>query len=454
MHTTREGAAAPRAVEGAMSGPSLEEIRRALPKPAREPVARLVAAAEEGGFDLHLVGGPVRDLLLGRPLRDVDLVVAPREGRRRGAARAVARAAATRGERVVNHDRFGTVELRTAEIQLDVASARAEVYEHAGALPSVREGSLDEDLRRRDFTVNALAVPLNPFARRRSPAVVDPGGGLADLEARTLRVFHERSFHDDPTRALRAARLGPRLGFSLARGTRRSLRGALRDGSFGRVTGERFRAEIEKLFDDVHVGLDPARALRVLDETHVLAALEPGLGLPSESVAALRRLGRWLVEAPDSVPLRRPWLAGLLVWLAPLPAPLRRRTLKRLVVTGSLAKRVTAWPKRGAALEGKLRAVRGRGAFDAILGDEEGEELVALASAAEVGVRRRVARHLREDRALPIPVRGEDLLALGLQGPALGRALAGVRSAVLDGVVTTREEALALAREFARRPAE
>ncbi|HVP30776.1 MAG TPA: hypothetical protein VMW35_16600 [Myxococcota bacterium] len=425
-----------------------EALLEALPEGEATIVRALVDAAERDGVSLLAVGGPVRDLLLARPLRDVDLIVEPRGG---ADAAQLARAASLPGAQLLAHDRFGTLRVSTAEGTVDLATVRRETYAYPGALPEVAPGTLEDDLRRRDFTVNALAIPLTAAARDGRGEVVEAERGLADLEAGVLRVLHPRSFHDDPTRALRAARLAGRLGFTLSRSTRSALRDALRDGAFGRVSGDRLRREIEKLFEDASQGLDPSAALRLLSEWHVLAALEPGLTLPSETLAPLRRLGRAIVQPPWPAPRARPWAAGLAIWLAPLDAGLRGRALRRFAIRGSLADRIVGFPKaRDAWLRGLGRA-RGRGAIDAVLAGVGDEEALALHAWASPTARRRVARHMLEDRPRRIPVTGDDLIALGLTGPAVGRALARIRIAFLDGAVKDREDALALARELAGR---
>src|SRR5271157_152168 len=274
----RDGGA-PSPARGAAAGvvkiQSRDEVVAALPAGARALVAPLLDAADRRNVAVYLVGGPVRDLMLGRVLRDVDLIVEPQDGQ--GAAELV-RAASLLGVGVVSHDRFGTLRLESSgrateeEVGVDLATVRSERYAHPGALPTVGPGTLEDDLRRRDFTVNALALPLSAAARRARPPIMDLEDGLRDLEARTLRVFHAASFHDDPTRALRAARLAARLGFTLSRSSRSALRDALRDGAFGRVSGERLKREIDKLFEDARLGLDPAVALGLLSEWHVLGA--------------------------------------------------------------------------------------------------------------------------------------------------------------------------------------
>jgi tRNA nucleotidyltransferase (CCA-adding enzyme) len=429
------------------------DVLGALPPALAELAGRVVAAADESGLALYLVGGPVRDWLLGRALRDVDLVMEPEPG---GAdapvlAKALAPALEAAGARVTRHDRFGTLAVARDGIALDVTTARRERYAHDGALPDVAPGGLEEDLLRRDFAVNAIALPLSRAARARHAGLVDPAHGVRDLERRALRILHRRSFHDDPTRALRAARLAPRLGFSLSRDSRNALRAALRDGAFGRVSGERLRRELVKLFDEAALGLDPAAALRLLDEWHVLGALEPGLALPREAVAPLRRLGRALGAPPWGGSRWRPWVAGLSLWLAPVAAALRRRTLARFAVRGEAAARVVAFPRaRDAALRSLARA-RGRGALDAALAPIDEETIQALFASAEPPQRRRVQRWALEDRGRRAPVGGADLVALGFSGPAVGRALARIRAAFLDRRVDGRDEALALARELLRR---
>jgi hypothetical protein len=239
------------------------------------------------------------------------------------------------------------------------------------------------------------------------------------------------------------------LGFHLARGTRVALRAGLRDGAFGAVSGERFRAEVEKLFADAALGLDPSVALRLVDEWHVLGALEPGLALPREARLPLRRLGRTL-GAGGSEPATA-WLAGLMLWLAPLDASLRRRALKRLAVRGDPARAIDAFARRKARWLEALESARGRGACDVLLGGLDATERAALHASGSTAARRRIERWASEDRQVELPLRGSDLTRLGLEGPAVGRGLRRLRTAWLDREVTSREELLALARELAAR---
>jgi tRNA nucleotidyltransferase (CCA-adding enzyme) len=275
--------------------------------------------------------------------------------------------------------------------------------------------------------------------------------GIVDLVGGNLRILHPRSFHDDPTRALRAARLGLRLGLSLTRGSRTALRDALRDGVFGRVSGDRLRRELVKVFEDARLGLDPSGVFRWLSNWHVLGALEPGLDLPRAAVVPLRRLGRAIASPPWRSGRWRSWISGLSIWLAPGPPALRRRTLQRFSVRGEVARAISRFPKASGGWMNALLRARGRGAIDALLAPLSEEELYAFYSLAESKLRGRIARFAVEDRMRRVPISGEDLLEIGLAGPALGRVLNRIRIAYLDGALKNRDEAIALAREIARR---
>ena len=425
---------------------SLSRILASLPHGSQPFVRALGEAAQGAGSRVYLVGGPVRDILLERPIRDLDLLVAPGTE-----TMGIARAAAPQGARLVEYGRFGTLRMETGDLTIDIASARSETYARPGALPTVEPASLEDDLRRRDFSVNALAIPLDADSGRTALPIEDPCGGLADLGERNLRVLHSRSFHDDPTRILRAARLAPRLGFKLPRATRSALRDALRDGALGAVSGDRLRREFEKLFADASLGLDPSLALRNLGNWHVLGALEPGFEWPKAAVTPIRRLGRTIAEPQWRQNRNRPWVSGLALCLAPLRPALRRRVLQRFAVRGEAADRIANFGRDRDRLLAALAKARGRGAVDGLLGGIHEETLLALFASAQPPARGRVLRWAAEDRGRRAPLSGEDLIAMGLEGPSVGKVLARIRVAHLDGAIANREEAAALAVEWVRR---
>lgn len=429
---------------------SLDDVRAAIPAATAELLTRVLQTAARRDCRVHLVGGPVRDLLLGQAVSDVDLMV---EGDAQALADAVARGRGGAGLSIVAHDRFGTVRIDSDDARLDLARLRHETYAHPGALPDVVRGTLEQDARRRDFSVNALICPLDGRDPERKIPIEDPEGGLDDLAKRRLRVLHPLSFHDDPTRAWRAARFAVRLGFSLDRFSRNALRNALRDGAFGAVSGERFRRELQRAFEEAHHGVQVGHILRLLSDWHVLAALEPGLVLGKDRAMPLRRLCKAIAEPDWPAPRWRPWASGVAIWLAPLPAAQRRRTLERFSVRGEQAARIVRFGRDADRTLKALARARGRGAVDALLGDLHEETTQSLYALADVPVRRRILRWGAEDRRRRAPVGGVELIELGLEGPDVGKALGRIRAGFLDGEIANREEALALAEEMARRAA-
>jgi len=218
--------------------------------------------AERSGYGLYLVGGAVRDLLLGQANLDLDLVV---EGDAVELARALQRQA---GGEVLTHLRFGTAKLRRGDLLIDLATARAESYEHPGALPTVRPSTIVDDLARRDFTINAMAIHLDAsnFGR-----LVDPFGGQEDLSRKRVRVLHDNSFVDDATRMLRAVRYEQRFDFRLEPATERLLR---RDVSMlHTVSGDRTRHEVELILREPC----PEKALARAEGLGLLAQIHPSL---------------------------------------------------------------------------------------------------------------------------------------------------------------------------------
>src|SRR5262249_34680846 len=250
-----------------------------LPSQWRRRVAAARRLAARRGDSLYLVGGAVRDLLFGRKIVDADLAV---EGNGIALGRALARelGATARG-----HGRFGTVSLEFQDgSRLDVASTRTETYASAGSLPRVARAALDEDLARRDFTINAMALRLAPGR----PVLVDPFGGRRDLARKAVRMLHPGSPRDDPTRAFRAVRYAHRLGFSIAPRTRRWIRAAVAAGSLGPVSGDRLRRELRLIFSEP----DPARAAATMRRLGLDAAVDPALSANRKALEALRRAER------------------------------------------------------------------------------------------------------------------------------------------------------------------
>jgi tRNA nucleotidyltransferase (CCA-adding enzyme) len=350
-----------------------------------------LAAVHEvaGGKPVYLVGGAVRDLLLDRGRTDIDLVV---EGD--------ATALATRlGGEVIEHERFATAKARLDGHEVDIATARAETYPHPGALPEVEPtAGISADLARRDFTINAMAIPL-----RRDPELIDPHRGLEDLESGLLRVLHARSFEDDPTRALRAARYVARFGLQVERETEELLKQA----DLSTVSADRREAEL----------------LRLAGET--------------EAVRGFALLAEWgLIEPRENGGEMASRVAGLLSEMPWAEVAQRDRSILAAVLGpwGEAEKLAAAQPERPSEAVRQARAAA------------PVELVVARALGAEW-----LDRYLLEWRRVELEIDGEDLIAAGVpQGPDIGRGLAAALSRKLDGELSGREEELAAALEAAR----
>src|SRR3954471_13739705 len=382
-----------------------------------ERLRSLAGRALEGEDGAWVVGGVVRDLLLGRePGGIVDVLV-------EGDAVAVARRAAARlGGRVVVHERFGTATVEVDGGGLDVAAARRESYARPGALPEVELGaSVEEDLARRDFTVNAIAVRLS------DSALVAVPGALDDLSAGLLRVLHDASFVDDPTRLLRLARYGAGLGF--AAGAPTAAPAADGVGSVATVSPPRIGSEVRLLLRE------PMPA--------ALAALQDGLGREAVHPTFAAR-PEVISRAIELDPTR---LAALASTLSPAPDLARR--LDALEFPAGERDAVVAAVERAPALATDLVA----GRSDVELwrrARAERPETVALAGALDPAAEPAARRWLGDVRHRRLEITGDDLLAAGITGPPVGRGLNAAMEATLAGAAPDRDAQLAAALRAAR----
>ncbi|HEX2160717.1 MAG TPA: hypothetical protein VHF88_02755 [Thermoleophilaceae bacterium] len=409
-----------------------------------------VLPAIEGAAPCYLVGGAVRDLLLGREPLDIDVAV-------EGDVEDVAdRLAAALGGEVTAHERFGTATVSAGGLDvINLARTRREMYPAPGALPEVEPATLDEDLGRRDFTINAMALGLN---RDRAGELRDPHDGRSDLRDGLIRILHPASFSDDPTRLLRAARYAARLGFALERDTERWARAAIADGALATVSGSRIRDElIDLLAED-----EAPRATELLDELGIDSALHRGLQANPELVAsaklgaaetgadpaltALAALGTLgTAHCDEAVPIGDLQAAetsvspgeGLAAWT------------DRLGLAASARDAVVRAARRAPRLVTELRRDLRPSELHELL---DGEPPEALALALGLGAPAEpVLDFVSRLSHTRLEITGADLLAAGLpESPALGRALDETFARKLDGEVDGREEELRVACEIAR----
>jgi tRNA nucleotidyltransferase (CCA-adding enzyme) len=398
---------------------------QALARVRALPAAQPLLARLPDRPRVHLVGGAVRDVLLGGTPFDLDLAV-------EGDAAAFA---ASLGGQLKLHDRFGTSTVVLDGFVYDIARSRRETYAQPGALPDVEPAPLAEDLLRRDFTVNAIAVALGGEAPGELNAAPH---ALEDLEARHLRVLHDGSFLDDPTRLFRLARYAGRLGFAVEPHTRELASAAIAADALGTVSGSRAGAEVRMLARE-H---DPVRALIALRDLGLDRALHPGFGLDDEALAR-RALALLPADArPDRLALS---VAGRGVPAAELPG-----LLDSLAFEAEDRDAIVASATRGDELARALAAAQAPSAVAAAAAGGP-PELVALAGA--LGPERQARDWLEHLRHVRLAIDGRDLLAAGVpEGPAIGRGLRAALAAKLDRRATGRDQELAEALDAATEP--
>jgi tRNA nucleotidyltransferase (CCA-adding enzyme) len=369
--------------------PPIEPPIRGLAEPLHRAYPELEALAG-AALPVYLVGGAVRDLLRGHPRSDIDVVVVgdPAElARGLGAATIAA------------HDRFGTAKVELGGHRIDIAAARTEAYPEPGALPVIAFAErIEADLGRRDFTINAMAIPL-----RGAPTLIDPCHGREDLESRLLRVLHERSFIDDPTRAIRAARYAARLGLEVEEKTLALLRAADLDT----VSTDRREAELLRLAGEPSA----PEAYDLLAEWGLVELREGGVEL-ARRVGELLDLPLWQLRA-------------------------ERNRVVHAAATGEPGRELelaSADPSR----------------------PSEAVALMTAYGAVEMVLARAHGAHWLDDYVerwsqVDLEITGNDLIAAGVkQGKAVGRGLAEAKRRKLDGEIAGREEELAAALEAAR----
>jgi tRNA nucleotidyltransferase (CCA-adding enzyme) len=419
------------------SGISLtDRLGRRLPAAARHVLDAVARVAAERDARAYLAGGIVRDALADRlePSPDLDVVV---EGDGPGVARALADALVAP---LVEHARFLTATVGpTSAGRIDVATARSERYEGRGTLPRVMPSSMEQDLRRRDFTVNAMAVELGSGRLE----LLDPQGGRADLAAGTLRILHPASFVEDPTRMFRAARYAVRLGLRPDAWTMKCQAWALSLAPYPALSGARIVGELTRILAEPR----PDVVLVRLGTGGVYHLLDPRY-----------RFGRAARARVSALPAALAWsrdLAAvellLVALLADQPGEVVAAALRRLDVTGEPLVRITrAIAERAtlaralaspARLSERARAARGRGAL----------HLAAVWLDAAAGVRRQLDA-VRDALPARATLRGDEVIGLGVPaGPAVAAVLDALRDAQLDGEVTGRSEEEVFVRAWAER---
>lgn len=384
------------------------------------------------GYGLYMVGGAVRDLVMGKENLDIDLVV-------EGDAIVFSKELALRHEiKIRSHERFGTAHLIfPGEVHIDVAGARTEHYESPAALPKVESSSIKKDLQRRDFTINTLALKLNPgdFG-----LLLDFFGARRDIEEKTIRVLHDLSFVEDPTRAFRAVRFAVRFGFKLSRHTEELLKSALRMNLFRKLSGSRLYEELMLIFSET----EPVESIKKLSGYGLLKVIHPALrldgGLLSVLNAAHDSLLWFELSFMEGLPDRpRIYLMAL---LSGLTEEERGKTLARLDVSLGARRKISEdFADAKKALTARIPPGDTALLYDALHGASLEGLLLAMAATRESERKKQITRYLLELRKLKTELTGSDLIGMGFApGPAFSRILGELLREKVRGALKSRED--------------
>ncbi|MFP4213731.1 MAG: CBS domain-containing protein [Desulfohalobiaceae bacterium] len=403
--------------------------------------------AQENGYTVYAVGGFVRDILLQRPNLDIDLVV---EGDGIAFAQALARSL---GGRIRAHKKFRTaVVILPDDQRIDVATARLEYYEHPAALPTVELSSIKLDLFRRDFSMNALAIELNP---EHFGQLVDFFGGQKDIKDRVIRVLHSLSFVEDPTRIIRAIRFEQRFKFRIGAQTERLIKNALQLNMFQKLSGSRLFQELKLLMQES----SPLECLQRMQGLDILQNIHPLLKLEEKKVLLLQKVEKvldwhelmYMDPAPEHWKLYflalcqgyNPEQIHSLTRSLDMPRKQQESIVSILQEVQNTEQRLYQWQKKGQNLS-DLYFLLHKLPIEALL--------YIMACTDQENIRKHVSLYLTQLRGERIDISGKDLQSMGLSpGPAYGRILTRIMAAKLDGEARDRLAQLELARQLVRK---
>jgi tRNA nucleotidyltransferase (CCA-adding enzyme) len=410
-------------------------MRERLPKKFLDLLAELGRAAQDLGYGAYAVGGFVRDLLLRQENLDVDVVI---EG---DGIRFAESFASTRPDiRVRVHHKFNTAVLIWADgFKVDVTTARLEYYEHPAALPVVAGGSIHMDLYRRDFTINTLAVSLAP---RNFGVVIDYFRGLRDLKEGFIRVLHNLSFVEDPTRVFRAIRFEQRFGFKIGKLTTTLIQNAVKHSFFLKLSGKRLSGEIRLILSEE----DPAPAVARMAEFDLLKFIHPDLTFEKRARHVFKRIktvrGWFSISHPKVA--YRPWLVYFLGLVNGLGTEEMMGVCRRLSLhKDDIRVLVEEKPLADRGLGGMIRKkITQPSEVYQMLKDFSAETILFMMARTEnEEIIRVLADHFSKDRHIRPDLSGEDLKVLGfVPGPLFKRILEDLLARRLNGELSGREE--------------
>jgi len=409
-----------------------DKLKEKVPPGIVDILLRAGKLAYSMGWSVFIVGGFVRDLLLGNENFDIDLVI---EG---DGILYAEKLSEELGANLTIHRDFGTATLNLSEnFKLDIATSRREFYPRPASLPHVKPAPLKEDLFRRDFTVNAMAISINPpdFGR-----LIDFFGGRRDLRERKVRVLHVRSFIDDPTRIFRAIRFEQRYNFCIEKVTERLIKLALREGVFQLLSGKRIKEELKQILEEDR----PERNVYRMQKLGILKVIQPGIYLNSSREMIFDKLidtiARYEILTGEK---SKRWLIRLSVLLRDLTEEEIENFCSKYSFTREERETILASSKKADEIVERLTVPEMKpSSIYYLLRSYPSEALIlAMAIAKDDIVEKRIVLYLSHLQKIELEITGDDLKKMGYKpSPEFSRILEETKKAKLDGLVKTVEE--------------
>lgn len=414
-------------------------LKSLLEKRVPQKIQRLLwqagRVANKMGYRVFIVGGFVRDLLLGIENLDIDLVV---EGD--GIDFAIQFTNELAGK-IKTHREFGTAVLTLVDgFKLDIATCRREFYPQPASLPEVTPTSLREDVFRRDFTVNSMAININ---LKSFGNLIDFFGGQKDIKEKKVRVLHEESFIEDPTRIFRAVRFEQRYGFTIEEKTLGLIRSALKSNSLQKLSGERIRQELIQILEEDR----PGRVIQRMQELGILEVIHPRMRLDRGKEEKLDRLidvfARFEILFHKKI---KKWLIRFLLLLEDLNESELKEFCQRYRFNKEERESILKGKNKAKELEEKLERsefLKPSSIYYLLQPLSQEILLFTVARAKEKGIEKRIFDYLSKLKNIKIEVNGNDLRQMGYKpSPRFTQILEEIKKAKLDGEMETKEEEL------------
>lgn len=400
---------------------------------------RVGAKAHDLGMRAYLVGGTVRDVLMGVKNTDIDISV-------EGDAEKLVMSWDEPGCKSTLHGRYktGTITFPDGE-KVDVATARREFYEYAAATPTVQNSSLRQDLGRRDFTVNAMSISLSEDDWG---TLTDNYGGRADLKDRLLKVLHNLSFVEDPSRVLRGIRLEQRLNMRFEDNTMRLLKSAVKGGLLELLSTTRIRAELES--DAKESGF--RKIVARMQELGVWESLFPGVTVTDNAVKRLRMMAHYIPQMKKhGIDFKgMEWIVKMAIVLTDSKPEVRFSVMDRMSLNpnerDNLTKCFTQWPNVEKFCSSR-KNVKNSEVYMFLKDYGSVPVLYWITCLKSPASRRLLAEHMELWMSYKGVLTGKDLQAMGLKGKAIGDALSTIKLAIIDGEISSHEDEVKYVRE-------